>query len=66
MQYQGFCWIFWELPPNLNWEILSTFLLTKYESEMNLGNNKQNGCSRIYFTQLQHHVSVLFIFEFVY
>ena len=35
---QGFCWFFWELPPNLNWEILST----KYESEMKLGNNKQN------------------------
>ena len=34
---QGFCCLFWELPPNLNWEILST----KYESEMNLGNNKQ-------------------------
>ena len=35
---QGFCWLFWELPRNLNWEILST----KYESEMNWGNNKQN------------------------
>jgi hypothetical protein len=34
---QGFCWFFWELPPNLNWEILST----KYESEMKLGNNKE-------------------------
>jgi hypothetical protein len=40
--HPGFCWLFWELPPNLNWEILSTFLLTKYESEMNLGNNKQS------------------------
>jgi hypothetical protein len=39
---QGFRWLFWELPLNLNWEILSTFLSTKYESEMNLGNNKQN------------------------
>ena len=35
---QSFCCLFWELPPNLNWEFLST----KYESEMNLGNNKQN------------------------
>jgi hypothetical protein len=38
MKSQGFCWLFWELPPNLNWEILST----KYESEINLGNNKKN------------------------
>jgi hypothetical protein len=33
LQVQSFCWLFWELLPNLNWEILSS----KYESEINLG-----------------------------
>jgi hypothetical protein len=45
--------LFWELPPNLNWEILSTFLSTKYESEMNnnfsLGAKQQSfSCSEEY------------------
>ena len=55
---QGFCWLFWELPPNLNWEILSTFLSTKYESEMNLGNNKQNNFA-VEFISLNYSIMYL-------
>ena len=56
--WQGFCWLFWELPPNLNWEILSTFLSTKYESDMNLGNNKQNNFA-VEFISLNYSIMYL-------
>ena len=39
---------FWELPPNLNWEIL----LTKYESEMKAKINKITAVEFILNTQL--------------
>ena len=55
---QGFCWLFWELPPNLNWEILST----KYESEMHLGNNKQNNFA-VQFISLNY--SIMFAVQFI-
>jgi hypothetical protein len=55
---QSFCWLFWELAPNLNWEILSTILLTKYESEMNLGNNKQNNFA-VEFISLNYSIMYL-------
>jgi len=60
MIYQGFCWLYWELPPNLhvNWEILSTFLLTKYEFEINLGNNKQNNFA-VEFISLNYNIMYL-------
>ena len=51
---QGFCWLYWELSPNLNWEILST----KYESEMNLGNNKQNNFA-VEFISLNYSIMYL-------
>ena len=60
--YQGFCWLFWELPPNLNWEILSTFLSTKYESEMNLGNNKQNNFA-VKFISLNYSMPITVIYH---
>jgi hypothetical protein len=56
--YQGFCWLFWELPPNLNWEILST----KYESEMNLDNNKQNKFA-VEFISLNYSIMYMSFFE---
>jgi len=56
--HQGFCWLYWELPPNLNWEILSTFLLTKYEFEINLGNNKQNNFA-VEFISLNYNIMYL-------
>jgi hypothetical protein len=57
---QCFCWLFWELPPNLNWEILSTFLSTKYESEMNLGNNKQNNFA-VEFISLNYSIMYMYL-----
>jgi len=53
-QVQGFCWLYWELPPHLNWEILST----KHESEMNLGNNKQNNFT-VEFISLNYSIMYL-------
>jgi len=56
--FQGFCWLYWELPPNLNWEMLSTFLSTKYEFEINLGNNKQNNFP-VEFISLNYNIMYL-------
>ena len=56
--YRVFAGSFWELPPKLNWEILSTFLSTKYESEMNWGNNKQNNFA-VEFISLNYSIMYL-------